>query len=123
MILSTHYSFSLFILSILKKDPIIFLYSIFSLLPDIDVKFKKHRKITHTFLASLIIYLIFRNNLIFLAFFSHIFLDYLTYTPIPLLFPYKGKYSLRIIKTNGLIDKMLTLLFLLLFLINYFLLK
>lgn len=123
MVLSTHYSFSLLILSILKKEPTIFLYSAFSLLPDIDVKLNEHRKITHTFLATLIIFLIFRNNLIFLAYFSHIFLDYLTYTPIPLLWPYKAKYSLRIIKTNGIIDKMLTLLFLLLFLINYFLLK
>ncbi|MGB9749664.1 MAG: metal-dependent hydrolase [Caldisericia bacterium] len=123
MILSTHYTFSLLILSILKKEPIIFLYSTFSLLPDIDFKFNEHRKITHTFLSALIIFLIFRNNLIFLAYFSHIFLDYLTYTPIPLLWPYKSKYSLKLIKTNGAIDKMLTLLFLLLFLINYFLLK
>ncbi len=123
MILSTHYTFSLFLLSILEKQPIIFLYSIFSLLPDIDIKFNEHRKITHTFLASLIIFLIFRNNLIFLAYFSHIFLDYLTYMPLPLLWPYKSKYCLRIIKTNGMTDKMLTFLFLLLFLINYFLLK
>lgn len=123
MVLSTHYSFSLLVLSFLEKDFSIFLYSIFSLLPDIDIKIREHRKMTHSFFVSLIIFIIFRNNLIFLAYISHIFLDYLTYTPIPLLWPYKGKYSLRIIKTNGLVDKMLTLLFLLLFLINYFLLK
>lgn len=123
MILPTHYSFSLLLLSFLKKDPTIFLYSIFSLLPDIDVKLKEHRKITHTFFASSIIFLIFRENLIFLAYFSHIFLDFLTYTPLPLLWPYKGRYCLRIIKTNGLTDKMLFLLFLILFIINYFLIR
>jgi membrane-bound metal-dependent hydrolase YbcI (DUF457 family) len=123
MILSTHYTFSLMLLSFFKKEPSIFLYSIFSLLPDIDVRFKDHRRFTHSFLFSFLILLIFRNNLLFIPYISHIFLDYLTYSPIPLLWPYKGKYSLRLIKSNGYIDKLLMLLFLILFLVNYFLLK
>ncbi len=123
MILPTHYTFSLMLLSFFKKEPLIFLYSILSLLPDIDIKFKDHRRITHSFLFSFIILIISRNNLIFIPYISHIFLDYLTYTPIPLLWPYKGKYSLRLIKSNGYIDKLLMILFLVLFFVNYFLLK
>lgn len=123
MTLPTHYTFSLFILSFVKKEPSIFLYSIISLLPDIDIKIKDHRKLTHTFLFCFLILIIFRNNLIFIPYITHIFLDYLTYTPLPLLWPYKGKYSLRLIKSGNIIDRLLTILFLILFLLNYFLLK
>lgn len=49
MTLSTHYTFSIFILSLIKKEPSIFLFSLFSLLPDIDTKIKDHRGITHSF--------------------------------------------------------------------------
>ena len=123
MTLPTHYTFSIFILSLIKKDPIIFLYSIFSLLPDLDINIKDHRKFLHSFLFCFLILIIFKNNLIFISYFSHIFLDYLTYTPITLLWPYKGKYSLRLIKSGSIIDKLLTILFLILFLLSYFLLK
>ncbi|MDI6861574.1 MAG: metal-dependent hydrolase [Caldisericia bacterium] len=123
MILPTHYTFSIFILSLIKKDPSIFLYATFSLLPDLDIKLKDHRRFLHSFLFCFLILIIFRNNLIFIPYFSHIFLDYFTYTPLTLLWPYKGKYSLRLIKSGSIIDKLLTVLFLILFLLNYFLLK
>lgn len=123
MTLSTHYTFSIFILSLIKKEPSIFLFSLFSLLPDIDTKIKDHRGITHSFLFSFLFIAIFKSELIFIPYISHIFLDYLTYTPMPLLWPYKGRYSLKLIKTGGFIDRFLTILFFLLFFVNYFLLK
>ncbi len=123
MTLATHYSFSLLLLSFIRKDPSVFLYSLISLLPDIDIKWKKHRGITHSFFASFVILAIFRSTLFFLPYFSHIILDYLTYTPIPLLWPLKGRYALRVVKTGGTVDRLLTLLFLILFLVNYLLLK
>lgn len=123
MTLATHYSFSLFLLSLIRKDPSVFLYSTISLLPDIDIKWSKHRGITHSFFASFLIPVIFRSSLFFLPYFSHIILDYFTYTPIPLLWPLKGRYALRVVKTAGTIDRLLTFLFLVLFLVNYLLLK
>lgn len=134
----THLTFSLMLFG--SANPVdIFLVGAGSLFPDIDlinsgfqknskngVSFK-HRGIMHTpFLALCIFlfyYMIFRNYMIFpfiIGYLSHIFLDFLTVSGVPILYPIsKNRFNLMRIKTGSSIDKNLGILFLFLFVLRF----
>lgn len=79
----------------------------------------KHRWITHTLLAltiSTIVVCIFSLNLGLLwglNYGGHLFLDSLTITGVPLLYPFNKKYyGLKIFKTRGAEDLLLSIMLL-----------
>ena len=89
-----------------------------SLIPDWDYKLGlKHRGITHTLLALLITTGLFslyswKLGLLWgLNYFTHLLLDSLTVTGIPLLYPLKKKYyGFKLFKTRGAEDVLIFLI-------------
>lgn len=134
----THLTFSLMLFG--SANPVdIVLAGVGSVFPDIDliksssqknskngVSFK-HRGIMHTpFLALcifLIYYVIFKNLMILpfiIGYLSHIFLDFLTVSGVPILYPIsKNRFNLMRIKTGSSIDKNLGIFFLFLFVLRF----
>lgn len=89
-----------------------------SIAPDIDIKLGRsfHRTFTHS-----LFFLIFSSCGIaviskqialtwFISYTSHLFLDSLTKGGVPLFYPIKSKYGLRLFKTGFLVDKIIGVL-------------
>lgn len=83
--------------------------------PDIDYKIGiRHRTITHTLIALLLLTFFitlinYKIGIVFgISFSTHLFLDSLTKTGIPLLYPFNKKYfGFKKVKTGEIEDKIL----------------
>jgi inner membrane protein len=83
--------------------------------PDIDIKLGMsfHRTFTHSLFflifSSLGISIFSRQIALiwFISYASHLFLDSLTKAGVPLFYPIKGKYGLRLFTTGLLFDKLI----------------
>jgi inner membrane protein len=85
-----------------------------SLIPDLDLKFHiKHRGITHSLLALLIVGLLVARLIpvllapILFGYASHLILDLLTVYGIELFYPYHRRIRLMTFRTGGRIDSLL----------------
>lgn len=85
-----------------------------AVLPDIDIKLKlKHRGVTHSLLALLLISLGAQHVAPLLVpyvasgYGSHLLLDFLTVWGIPILWPLQKRFRLMRISTGGKIDSLL----------------
>lgn len=85
-----------------------------SILPDIDIKMgMKHRGFTHSLICFLILsYGLFLRDfevgLFFsIGYISHLFLDFLTQKGIQLFFPFNKRFGVKILKTNGIVDRII----------------
>ena len=102
--------------------PIIPITGIFSLIgilgsiaPDLDCKLGMtfHRTFTHSLFflmfSSLGISVISKNIALiwFISYASHLFLDSLTKSGVPLFYPIKSKYGLRLFTTGLIFDKLI----------------
>jgi len=86
-----------------------------SIAPDLDIILGKqfHRTFTHglffLMFSSLGISVINKNIALiwFISYASHLFLDSLTKSGVPLFYPLRGKYGLRLFTTGFLFDKLI----------------
>jgi inner membrane protein len=86
-----------------------------SIAPDLDIKLgeKFHRTFTHSLFflifSSCGIAIISKSIALiwFISYASHLFLDSLTKSGVPLFYPISGKYGLRWFTTGMLIDKLI----------------
>jgi inner membrane protein len=86
-----------------------------SIAPDLDIKLgeKFHRTFTHSLFflifSSCGISIISKSIALiwFISYASHLFLDSLTKSGVPLFYPISGKYGLRWFTTGMLIDKLI----------------
>lgn len=88
-----------------------------SVTPDLDIKIgvRFHRTFTHGLFFLMFSSLgisVFNKNIAliwFISYASHLFLDSLTKFGVPLLYPFGGKYGLRLFTTGLLFDKLIGL--------------
>jgi len=85
-----------------------------ALVPDLDIKLHlKHRGVTHSLLALLLISLGAWYTMplllpyVALGYGSHLFLDFLTVWGIPILWPVQRRFRLMRLSTGGRIDSLL----------------
>lgn len=73
-----------------------------------------HRGLLHSPLMVVILWIVLHNlpfgNVFVYGYIGHLFQDFFTKGGIPLLYPYKKRYSLPLVKTGGFMEYLLTIL-------------
>lgn len=118
MMKRTHVAVGLAVtIPLIIQNPISFIGVLGSVTPDWDYIFGiKHRTITHSFLAlgiSTAIIFFFNKSISLIwciSYMTHLFLDGLTVTGVPLMYPSKKRYGFKLYKTRGAEDYYLQLL-------------
>lgn len=117
MMKKTHLAIGTLVSLPILTSPLGLLGIIGSIAPDIDIKLgmKFHRTFTHSLFflifSSLGISIFSKSiSLIwFISYASHLFLDSLTKSGVPLFYPIKGRYGLKWFTTGLIFDKLIGL--------------
>jgi inner membrane protein len=114
MLKGAHLFFGLGVVSFITLDPVILALSAFlSVMSDLDHPIKHRAWFSHSLFAAFVFsvvgfiasqFQIFYALAVFLAMSSHVLLDFLTYSGVPILYPWKHRnYSMSIFRSDNMV--------------------